>query len=54
MGVNQKFCVKGHSIGAVYGDIDDRLEYALKTGEQNQLTVKSIVWWPWIVNALLN
>ena len=50
----QNFCVKGHSIGAAYGDIDDQLEYALKTGEQNQLTVKSMVWWPWIVNALLN
>ena len=34
--------------------LEDRLEFALRTMEQNQLTVKSIVHWPWIVNALLN
>ena len=34
--------------------LEDRLEFALRTMEQNQLTVKSIVHWPWIINALLN
>ena len=34
--------------------LEDRLAFALNTMEQNRLTVKSIVHWPWIVNALLN
>ena len=34
--------------------LEDRLEFALKTMEQNQPAVKSIVHWPWIGNALLN
>ena len=34
--------------------LEDRLEFALNTLEQNQPTIKSIVRWPWIVNALLN
>jgi DDE superfamily endonuclease len=33
--------------------LEDRLEFALKTMEQNQPSVQSIVRSPWIVNALL-
>lgn len=34
--------------------LEDHLEQALKTMESNHACVRSIVRWPWIINALLN
>ena len=34
--------------------LEDHLEMALRDFEQNPLLIRSIVAWPWIINALLN
>ena len=34
--------------------LDDHLEHALNIMESNHTKIKSIVHWPWILNALLN